>query len=521
MSDYVISTRIDRIKLQQSTLQIKHDIRTRIPKEYDLRRSASHQNKMMDSSIVFSALTANDEEMMKKHRNQMIDSIKDDYQKTKGKSIPSNTTFTISGVVTFGVSDTKKRQRPSHLKDLDEVTDYEADDINSFDLDKKDEAVKEYMKKLEETYGTKVLYCVRHSDEKVDHYHFQILNYDFVNHKTMLSNLSKMDMMKMGENLQDMCGESFSSHTDGYFGRGAKREKKSKHKDIKTMHDAELKESKIKIQREREIRLNLDKENQATTRKYQMMKNDLDDYDRQKSIKQKEIDRLQEMKKKLEDEKIDEKYQKLQKITSMVENKKSTLERLDEKVTTATVVAKQINTDLKEKLSNVVRPRRAVEIGGMFGKKMVDAPAGYVLYSIEDAKKITAVQVQINDFEKQNDCSFNDIMIKQKDIESKSKKLTEDNEKLKQREYELREKHQNELETLTKKFQKQVDEKMKEMKNFYEIQISELQNTVDDYKDKMKDFYLKLKDKFSITKEKFDATEMNDRKIGDYNARNR
>lgn len=252
MSDYVISTRIQRVKLQQSTLEIKHDIRTRIPTSYDLRRKQTHKNKMLDTSEEYSVMTQNDEEIIKANRNQMIEKVKEDYKKHKKKSIPSNTTFMISGIVTFGVSDEKKKQRPNELKDLDEVTDYEADDINSFDVEKKDKAVEEYIRNLEKTYGTKVLYCVRHSDEKVDHYQFQMLNYDFKNHRTMLSGMTKRGMAEMGENLQDICANAFMEHTDGYFGRGKKRDRKKKHKNIKEMHDAELKEQEIKIQRQKQ-----------------------------------------------------------------------------------------------------------------------------------------------------------------------------------------------------------------------------------------------------------------------------
>lgn len=252
MSDYVISTRIQRVKLQQSTLEIKHDIRTRIPKEYDLRRQNTHKNKMLDTSEEYSVMTEKDEETIKTNRNHMIEKAKEDYKKHKGKSIPSNTTFMISGIVTFGVSDEKKKQRDKDLKDLDEVTEDEARDINDFDVEKKDRAIEEYMRNLEKKYGTKVLYCVRHSDEKVDHYQFQMLNYDFENHRTMLSGMSKKDLAKLGTDLQDMCANAFTTHTDGYFGRGKKREKKKKHKSLKDMHDAELNEQKIKIERQEE-----------------------------------------------------------------------------------------------------------------------------------------------------------------------------------------------------------------------------------------------------------------------------
>lgn len=511
---YVVSTRVEKIKQNtNSTKLMIHDFRITTPDYVRRNNSNVILDIHSDNDIHFKTHDIEYLEMMKKRHADLIKDARDDYYKNHGKNLPSNTNFGVCGIVSFGVSDDMKKDR---LDNEDTLTDEEAEFVNN---QEKDEYVKKYLKSLESEYGVKVLYCVRHSDEKTDHYHFQTINYNFDKNEALYKNMNRERTSQFGSHLQDLASDAFVGTA---FERGLKdRPKKKKHLSVVQMHKKEIEILSKRIENEKEIKDRLDKENQATTRKYQIMKNDLDDYDRQKSIKQKEIDRLQEMKKKLEDEKIDEKYQKLQKITSMVENKKSTLERLDEKVTTATVVANQINTDLKEKLSNVVRPKKAVEIDGMFGKKMVDAPTGYVLYSIEDAKKITAIQVQINDFEKQNDCSFNDIMIKQKDIESKSKKLTEDNEKLKQREYELREKHQNELETITKKFQKQVDEKMKEMKNFYEVQISELQNTVDEYKDKMKDFYLKLKDKFSITKEKFDATEMNDRKIGDYNARNR
>lgn len=496
MSDYVISTRIERIKLQQSTLQIKHDIRTRIPKEYDLRRASSHQNKMMDSSIVFNALSSNDEEMMKKHRNQMIDSIKDDYQKTKGKSIPSNTTFTISGVVTFGVSDTKKRQRPSHLKDLDEVTDYEADDINSFDLDKKDEAVKEYMKKLEETYGTKVLYCVRHSDEKVDHYHFQILNYDFVNHKTMLSNLSKMDMMKMGENLQDMCGESFSSHTDGYFGRGAKREKKSKHKDIKTMHDAELKESKIKIQREREIRLNLDNENASIKRKYEMMKNDLDDYDDRKLYYQKE---LQNLKREYESYKNSDKMKEIEYVKKL----KFTTEKLTNELNEKTEKVKKMDEiigqkkgeydSVKDLVAFLPKAYDEVEEEGFFLKKQIHAPAGYTFIKTDDYQKVRNAMIGIKKYESENNCSINDVI--------------KDNTKLKREKEELEKKYKTELYYYELNAKKMIENITKQAKEKYDEKVYELQCIIDEQADNLKNFRNKVSDMLHTLKVKFGITE--------------
>lgn len=496
MSDYVISTRIDRIKLQQSTLQIKHDIRTRIPKEYDLRRSASHQNKMMDSSIVFSALTANDEQMMKKHRNQMIDSIKDDYQQSKGKSIPSNTTFTISGVVTFGVSDAKKKQRPTHLKDLDELTDYEADDINSFDLDKKDEAVKEYMQKLEETYGTKVLYCVRHSDEKVDHYHFQMLNYDFVNHKTMLSNLSKYDMMKMGENLQDMCGESFQKHSDGYFGRGAKREKKAKHKDIKKMHDAELKESKIKIQREREIKQNLDRENQAIARKHEMMKNDLDDYENRKRYYQKE---LQNLKSEYESFKNSDKIKQIDAYKTL----KFTVQKLENELNTKTEKVKKMDEiigqkkgeydSVKDLVAFLPKAYDEVEEEGFFLKKQIHAPAGYTFIKTDDYQKVRNAMIGIKKYEKENNCSINDVM--------------QENIKLKREKDLMEKKHQNEINTIQFNAQKMINNITKQAKETYDEKVYELQCIINEQADNLKHFRNKVSDMMHTLKVKFGITE--------------
>lgn len=495
--DYIVSTRIQKIdqKKTNSTKQFNENLRYFTPNYVENRGN----NMMLDldgnDDIEFTSMSIDDVENMKKRRNDAIEFASTDYKENKGKSLPSNTNYDIIGVVTFGV-DTEMKIARGEDELLDTLTKEEANFINQ---QKKDEYVKKYMKNLEKEYGVKILYCVRHSDEKTDHYHFHMLNYDYENHKTFLGGKGKSEMSELGTDLQDMVSDAFEGSV---FKRGEKRthenkkEKSKKHLSIREMHEKEIESLSKRKNNEREIKDRLDRENQATVRKYQMMKNDLDDYDDRKLYYQKE---LQNLKREYESYKNSDKMKEIEyvkklkftteKLTNELNEKTEKVKKMDE-----IIVQKKGEYDsVKDLVAFLPKAYDEVEEEGFFLKKQIHAPAGYTFIKTDDYQKVRNAMIGIKKYEKENNCSINDVM--------------QENIKLKREKDLMEKKHQNEINTIQFNAQKMINNITKQAKETYDEKVYELQCIINEQADNLKHFRNKVSDMMHTLKVKFGITE--------------
>lgn len=249
---YVVSTRVEKIKQNtNSTKLMVHDFRVKNAEH--LRRNDSNAilNLGLGQDVQFETMDSAHLSSMKQKHAKLVQQARDDYYKNHGKNLPSNTNFGVCGVVTFGVSDDMKKDR---LEDDDTLTQEEADYINQ---QQKDECVKKYLKSFETQYGVKVLYCVRHSDEKTDHYHFQTINYNFDKHEALYKNMNREKTAQFGSNLQDLVSESFDGTA---FQRGVKnRTNKKKHLKLVEMHQKEIETLSSKVANKKILQMNLNK----------------------------------------------------------------------------------------------------------------------------------------------------------------------------------------------------------------------------------------------------------------------
>lgn len=241
--NFNVSIRMGKIKKNgNSTKSMYHDFRKKDPGYLrrnnqncilDIHGDGDEEFKIKDTEFI---------EKMKQKHTSYIEEAREQYKKHTGKSLPRNTNFEVEGIITFGVDDEVKSMR----KDDDGLLPEEVDLINS---QKKDEYVKKFLKNLEEKNGIKVLYCVRHSDEKTDHYHFQTINYDFKRNQTLYKNMGKKEMAEFGSKLQDDVAEAFDG---SIFKRGMKdRKDKKKHLTVVEMHQKEQEQLKKQIQQQK------------------------------------------------------------------------------------------------------------------------------------------------------------------------------------------------------------------------------------------------------------------------------
>jgi hypothetical protein len=99
--------------------------------------------------------------------NNLINKMNEDYKEYYKRKIPKNTKNFINGLITF--------------------SDSMQEDIKKFGIDVMFNTVKNY---LQEEFDN-VITLDLHLDETTPHFHFQVLNYDFKNHKTFSRKLEE------------------------------------------------------------------------------------------------------------------------------------------------------------------------------------------------------------------------------------------------------------------------------------------------------------------------------------------
>lgn len=187
--------------------------------------------------------------------DSLITTIKEDYKNNsyKNRSLPSNyEKFMGMGVVYFGASDEMRALRDDSMKDVQGLLKEESEFINSLDDKELNQRMNKYMKDLEKQYGIKILYSSCHRDEKTKHWHFCYTNYNFKEHKSLMSDMSKFELKKRGIEIQNMVQASFDDMSlPLYKGkqlnikRGVERTTSVKNKSISEMKKAEIKDLEL------------------------------------------------------------------------------------------------------------------------------------------------------------------------------------------------------------------------------------------------------------------------------------
>jgi len=262
----VVSVRIEKSNIKKTKNQLAHDIRFKAP-SYLRRDDANRLCFYKNDSLTLFEFTKNTSILSVANNylaNQLEDiqtKIQDDYKTHHKKKLSVLTKEFLTGVITFGVDDEQKSLRDDALVENLSLTDNEVQEINKTSKSSLDKAAYDFLQKFSKKYGSKILYLVRHDDEKTTHYHFVATHYNFNTHKTITSNYTHKDITSIGSDLQDMVADSFAQLG---FVRGKKAIDKKKHLKVVDMHKKEQeelleanKQYKLKLQELKSTQLNL------------------------------------------------------------------------------------------------------------------------------------------------------------------------------------------------------------------------------------------------------------------------
>ncbi|MEA3387532.1 MAG: hypothetical protein U9Q66_04065, partial [Patescibacteria group bacterium] len=174
--------------------------------------------------------------------------IKDDYKKhsKNNRSLPKQTKYFQEGIIYFGADEEQRSSRDIFDEDIEGLTDSEVDFIRSQKNKDMNEASRKFIKEFEKKNGCKVLYLIRHDDEKTPHYHFIFTNYNFNNHKSFNSNMKRADISQRNSEMQDLVGECFEAQNLP-FHRGKKKEFANKQKTKNEKIISETNDNTIKL----------------------------------------------------------------------------------------------------------------------------------------------------------------------------------------------------------------------------------------------------------------------------------
>lgn len=490
---YVVSTRIEKIKQStNSTKLMAHDFRVKVP-DY-IRRNDGNAilNLGVGQDIQFQAMDSTYLNAMKQKHADLVKKAKEDYFENHKKNLPSNTNFGVCGVVTFGVTDDIKQNR---TEEDDGLSDIEADFINR---QEKDECVKTYLRNLEKEYGVKILYCVRHSDEKTDHYHFQTINYNFAKNQALYKDMSRAKTAQFGSQLQDLVSESFDGTP---FQRGIKnRPKKAKHLDVANMHKKEIETLSSKVANKKNIAEELEQNIQQLNAKHQAMNVDMNYYKTNKSILDKELQNLkteyQAFKNSDKMKQIDT-YKKLKFSTEKLQSDVKKLAVIKQKEIEE---IKQMLSEKKELSVDVIKNTDVVEEEGFFLKKQIHAPAGYTFIKSDDFKKLKITAMTIKKIEAENNCSIQDI--------TQNLKVKNELEVIHKKEMDsLHNRYKNEMYTIQFQANKVIENIKQQAQEKLDEKINEMQCIINEQADNLKSFRDKVGNMLHTLKIKFGISE--------------
>lgn len=228
-----------------------------------------YSDEMLDNNNHNYTNIAKNKDKQSKVLNLLIDafrgleeSILVDYKNNsyRHRAMPKNfDKFLGMGGIWLGANGEMRESREDYEKDIIGLTEDESEFFNHLDSNAMQERVNKYIKNLEETYGIRVIYCAEHNDEKTKHWQFLYSNYDFDNHKSFKSDLSKFDLKKRGVQIQDMVHDNFKDLSFNYkgkdfsFQRGKSQEISSV--DTKSMNQMQI----AKIEDNKKLLSNIDK----------------------------------------------------------------------------------------------------------------------------------------------------------------------------------------------------------------------------------------------------------------------
>jgi hypothetical protein len=209
--------------------QIAHDLRRKIPSyiqqepEVELMFYRRWEFGDREPHYIYGENMQMIQSLQKQIKNEMQERIRIQekyYREKHGRAMPRNTNHFFKGVVTFSKEDSSGIS------------------TNKKNRNKLDIAMQKYMEMMNETYGTKPLYYVRHEDETTVHYHFVSENFDYEEARTVLRRLVKYEFSKM----QDMVGTVFADL--GYQRGRSKYDTKAEHKHFLKWREEEAFQSK-------------------------------------------------------------------------------------------------------------------------------------------------------------------------------------------------------------------------------------------------------------------------------------
>ncbi len=174
--------------------------------------------------------------------------IQEDYKKNSvnNRSLPKQTKYFQEGIIYFGADEEQRASRDIFDEEIEGLTDDEVNFIRNQDNNKMNEAAKDFIKEFEKVNGCKVLYLIKHDDEKTPHYHFTFTNYNFDNHKSFNSAMKRADISQRNSRMQDLAGQCFENQGLD-FHRGKKRIFATKQKSKNEKVISELNDNTIKL----------------------------------------------------------------------------------------------------------------------------------------------------------------------------------------------------------------------------------------------------------------------------------
>ena len=180
--------------------------------------------------------------------------IQNDYKKysVNNRRLSTKAKFFQEGLIFFGADENERNQRNVFDEDLEGLSDNEINKIRNCNQKEMDQAAKKFVKYFEKLHGVKVLYLVKHNDEKVPHYQFVFSSYNFQEHSSFDRSIitgktiKKPEFIARNENIQDMIADSFKGVSGIDFVRGvAGSQAKQKTKAQRTA--AELADTELKL----------------------------------------------------------------------------------------------------------------------------------------------------------------------------------------------------------------------------------------------------------------------------------